>query len=306
MSDVDSTNHFGHAAKTASDFNRTPIYLALILAVIAVLGAIVGARVVFDRAAHQPIALATIDAPKAESAACRDLLGRLPDSVAGWERTELADPAPAGAAAWARTSQDRATLRCGVHFPEQYTRVSTTEDTGGVRWLRIADPDSTLNTWYAVNRSPTVAVTAEGIDPTEAVAEAVAGLSEEHREPHSLPFDDVATPEGERCAHLMRGLPEDLGGRALVEKTRDKAVWSAPGSDPLELACGVAMPEAYAPGKQLTQINGIDWLHEGDLFYALGREVIVAASIPSTPGNGPLVDLSAAIGANLAAAEGSS
>ncbi|WPF67079.1 MULTISPECIES: DUF3515 domain-containing protein [unclassified Corynebacterium] len=288
---------------TASEFNRTPIYLALILAVVAVLGAIVGARVVFERAANQPVTLSTIDAPEATSAACTALLERLPGEIGDYSRADLADPAPAGAVAWARTSQDRVTLRCGVHSPEQYTRVSTTETIDGVRWLQVSDSETDLSTWYAVDRGPTVAITAEGFNPTEAVSAAVADLPEQRREPRPLPLDDTATPEGARCARLMNNLPEKLGDHALHEKTDAKAVWTAPGGDPIDLACGVDMPAAYEAGEQLTQIDEIPWLNDNGVFYGLGREAIVAASIPPSVGNTPLVELSAAMTANLAAAE---
>ncbi|KQB83862.1 DUF3515 domain-containing protein [Corynebacterium oculi] len=315
MSDVDSTEsaegaeHTGNTvstatpARTSPEFSRTPIYLALILAIVAVLGAIIGARVVFEGAANQPVALSTIDAPEAESPACRDLLGSLPDEIDGFKRADLADPAPAGAAAWARTSQDRVTLRCGVHFPEQYTRVSETETIDGVRWLQVSDSETDLSTWYAVNRGPTVAITAEGLNPTEAVSAAVSALPEQHRDPHPLPLDDAATPEAERCARLMDRLPEALGDHALREKNQAKAVWTAPGGDPIDLACGVDMPAGYAAGEQLTQIDEVPWLNDDGVFYALGREAIVAATVPPSVGNAPLVDLSAAITANLAAAE---
>ncbi|KQB86436.1 DUF3515 domain-containing protein [Corynebacterium lowii] len=291
MSDVDNAN----------DFNRTPIYIALTLAILAVIGALIGARVVFHRAVHQPIALSTIDAPQAQSQQCTDLLDRLPEKIGDYERAELADPAPAGAAAWARTSQDRITLRCGIEPTELYTRVSSPETIDGTSWLQISDAETQLSTWYTVDRNPTVAITAEGLNPVQDVAAAVAELPQEEHQPHPLPLDTVATPEQERCTRLLRNLPERLGDHALNEKNEAKAVWTAPGAEPITLACGVEMPDAYQPGQQLTQINGIPWFEDSGTSYALGREAIVAAHIPPALGNAPIVELSAAITSNLEA-----
>lgn len=297
MSDVDSVDN------TAPEFSRTPIYLALILAIVAVLGAIVGARVVFDRAANQPVALSTIDAPDASSPACHDLLQRLPAEIGDFRRAEIAEPAPQGAAAWARTSQDRVTLRCGVHSPEQYTRVSDTEAIDGVRWLQVSDSETDLSTWYTVDRGPTVAITAEGFNPTKDVSAAVSALPQQHREPRPLALDSLDTPEGTRCTRLMAALPQRLNDHELRDKTDSTAVWTTPGGEPIEVACGVDMPAAYEAGKQLTQIDEVPWLNDDGVFYALGREAVVAAAIPPSVGNGPLVELSAALTANLAAAE---
>ncbi|MGV0358783.1 DUF3515 domain-containing protein [Corynebacterium mastitidis] len=290
-----------HDVDNAHDFNRTPIYIALVLSILAVLGAIIGARVVFERAAHQPVALSAIMAPQADSPECADLIARLPERVEDYRRAPLADPAPAGAAAWSRTSQDRVTLRCGINPTEQYSRVSDTETVDGVRWLQVADPDTDLSTWYTVDRSPAVAITAEGFNPTGAVSGEAARLPRAEQEPAALPLDAAPTPEQGRCGGLMDALPERLGEHALAEKEGTKAVWTAPGAEPIQIACGVDMPAAYEPGERLTQTNGVPWLSDGDtgLSYALGREAIVAAHLPSALGDAPVVGLSEAIAAAL-------
>ena len=152
-------------SSTAHDpqINRTTIYISLGLAVLLVLGVLVGARVYFQRVALQPVAMTELPAPEADSPECAALVDDLPDTLAGLKRAELAQPAPDGAAAWQASSTERITLRCGVDAPAQYTPYAATEDLGGARWLRVDDltPGSTLATWYTVDRSPILAVTAD-------------------------------------------------------------------------------------------------------------------------------------------------
>ena len=150
---------------TAHDaqFNRTTIYVSLGLAVALVLGVLVGARVFFNRVALQPVAMTQLPAPEASSAECTSLIDALPSTLADLKRAELAEPAPEGAAAWQASSTERITLRCGVDAPAQYTPYAQTEDIDGARWLRVNDatPGSTLATWFTVDRSPVLAVTAD-------------------------------------------------------------------------------------------------------------------------------------------------
>ncbi|WP_304348934.1 DUF3515 domain-containing protein [Corynebacterium frankenforstense] len=278
-----------------NQFSRTPVYAALVLAVVLVVGVLIGARVVFERAGDQPVALPDLPAEQADSPECTGLIEDLPESLGDYDRAELAEPAPAGAAAWSKTSTERVTLRCGVDAPAQWTEGAETEETGGVEWLPVTDPDTDLTTWYSVDRSAVVAVTAEGFDPTADLAETVAALPAGAVEKNPLPLADVVTPEAEGCEKVLAALPDEMGDYRRVEAEAPRAHWAARGLPPVVAVCGVAMPESYAPGGQVTEINGVNWFSEGDTLYALGLDKVVAVSTPPAGADGVLVALSAAL-----------
>ena len=66
-------------SSTAHDpqINRTTIYISLGLAVLLVLGVLVGARVYFQRVALQPVAMTELPAPEADSHECAALVDDL-------------------------------------------------------------------------------------------------------------------------------------------------------------------------------------------------------------------------------------
>lgn len=278
-----------------NQFSRTPVYAALVLAVVLVVGVLIGARVVFERAGDQPVALPDLPAGQADSPECTGLIEDLPDSLGDFDRAELAEPAPAGAAAWSKSSTERVTLRCGVDAPAQWTEGAETEETGGVEWLPVTDPDTDLTTWYSVDRSVVVAVTAEGFDPTEELAEPVAALPAGSVERNPLPLADLDTPEAGGCGEVLAALPAEIGDYRRVEAEAPRAHWTARGLPPVVAVCGVAMPESYAPGGQVTEINGVNWFSEGDTLYALGLDKVVAVSTPPVGADGVLVALSDAL-----------
>ncbi|APT88953.1 hypothetical protein CFRA_06470 [Corynebacterium frankenforstense DSM 45800] len=278
-----------------NQFSRTPVYAALVLAVVLVVGVLIGARVVFERAGDQPVALPDLPAGQADSPECTGLIEDLPDSLGDFDRAELAEPAPAGAAAWSKSSTERVTLRCGVDAPAQWTEGAETEESGGVEWLPVTDPDTDLTTWYSVDRSVVVAVTAEGFDPTEELAEPVAALPAGSVERNPLPLADLDTPEAGGCEEVLAALPGEIGDYRRVEAEAPRAHWTARGLPPVVAVCGVAMPESYAPGGQVTEINGVNWFSEGDTLYALGLDEVVAVSTPPVGADGVLVALSDAL-----------
>lgn len=278
-----------------NQFSRTPVYAALVLAVVLVVGVLIGARVVFERAGDRPVALPELPAEQADSPECTGLIADLPDSLGDFDRAELAEPAPARAAAWSKTSTERVTLRCGVDAPAQWTEGAETEQTGGVEWLPVSDPDTELTTWYSVDRSVVVAVTAEGFDPTEDLAESVAALPAGSVEKNPLPLADAATPEAGGCEKVLAALPDQMGDYRRVGAEAPRALWTARGLPPVVAVCGVAMPESYAPGGQVTEVNGVNWFSEGDTLYALGLDKVVAVSTPPAGADGVLVALSDAL-----------
>lgn len=63
--------------------------------------------------------------------------------------------------------------------------------------------------------------------------------------------------------------------------------------------CGVAFPSAYEAGAQIQQIDSVAWFEDTTLgngttastWYALGREIVVAVSVPQNSGNAALVEM---------------
>lgn len=128
-----------------------------------------------------PLALVPVDAPDAAGAQCTSLLAALPDSLpsaAGpLPPRALADPAPAGARAWAAAPRP-AVLRCGLIRPAELAPDSALLEVNGVRWLRLDDavPDPVVITYVAVDRPVYVVLTSPvdaGSGPLQAVADAV-------------------------------------------------------------------------------------------------------------------------------------
>ncbi|MBF4548387.1 DUF3515 domain-containing protein [Corynebacterium afermentans subsp. lipophilum] len=308
---------------TAHDaqFNRTTIYVSLGLAVALVLGVLVGARVFFNRVALQPVAMTEVPAPEASSSECTSLIDALPPTLASLERAELAEPAPEGAAAWQASSTERITLRCGVDAPAQYTPYAQTEDIDGARWLRVNDatPGSTLATWFTVDRSPVLAVTADtqqlrdGTAPVEGLdTAALTGPAPEQR---PAPLADLAAGAdagSDACGSLLAAAPESIAeGYTRVDAVSEQTVaWSAAGQDAIVLRCGVADPENYGPGARLDQINGVPWFEDVKLangttastWYAMGRDVQVAASLPQVESNEAITNLTNLIAEHTAQA----
>lgn len=292
------------------------IYVALGLALLLVVGVLVGAKVFFDRAGNQPVSVGALPGPMVESEECRQFIAELPDELLRHDRAEIVEPVPAGVAAWNSSSTEEVTLRCGVDLPFQYTEYSQPVEVDGVEWLQVRDatPDSTLQTWYTVDRSPVVAVTADepsmgGADnPVEGLSGAVSALPEEDHEPNPAPLSGLASGDTSVCGELMANLPETVAEEyGRVEGTGAyTAAWAAQGLEPVVLRCGVAPPENYEPGAVLHQVNEIPWFEDTTLangttsstWFALGRATDIAVSVPQATGNAAVVELGEAIAAH--------
>ncbi|AZA11308.1 DUF3515 domain-containing protein [Corynebacterium gerontici] len=298
-------------------YRKTPILIALALSILLVFGVIIGAKIVYDRAAQQPVAMASLDSPDADTAECQQFVDALPDTFAGHKRAELAEPAPNGAAAWASSSTERITLRCGVSVPLQYTKITPTEEIDGVQWIRVDDatPGSTLRTWFAVNKFPLVAVTADdpALDgqgmPLKDLP--LDGLENRNAKPFPIPLAQEAAEASKSCKHLLEALPEQLDDDYAATNTdlpQTKA-WTSFGKEPVVLRCGVEFPKAYKAGAQLQQINGVPWFEDTTLgngttastWYPMGRDVVIAVSAPNE-GNAVLVQLTKTIRESTASA----
>lgn len=163
---------------------RPTLAAAIALPVLLAAAVVVLALVTDDGSAGQPppgqgpLALPAFPAPAAGSAACRALLDGLPSTLlaAGspLPRRDLAESAPAGAAAWG-ADPDPVTLRCGIDRPAELTRTATLLDVSGVRWLRLAGEGR--STWVAVDREVYVGLTfgdEAGTGPLQEISSAIA------------------------------------------------------------------------------------------------------------------------------------
>lgn len=307
------------ASGSASEFKRTPLVIALVLSVLLVVGVLVGAKVAFDNAAKQPVALGMLNTPEAESPQCAQLLTVLPHSLGGHERAEIADPVPPGAAAWQSSSTERFTLRCGVTLPLQYTDLSVTSTVDGVEWLKVMDttPQSTMQTWYVVNKTPVVGITTDqetlnGEDfPAAELSQALNTLEDQKATPFETPLANLALADNARCEDLLAHLPDTIGedvqySRFTGELPQDLVAWVADGYEPIALRCGVEFPQNYEAGAQLQSINDVPWFEDTTLgngttastWFALGRDVDVAVSTPQAPAQAALTKLSEIIKAH--------
>lgn len=291
-----------------TQFNRTAIYVSLGIAIAMVLAVIFGAKYVFTSTAQQPVALPPTPSEAADSPECAELVRALPDVLLGHPRAELADPAPAGVAAWASTSEDRVTVRCGVDLPQQYTEYSQTLNVEGEEWLKVIDatPGSNLTTWYSTQRSPAVAMTTSTDEEPQGLSDALSRLPHESLTPHPAPLSQLAAGPDEMCPKLDKALPGSLAeGYTRRSDVGDKNTWvySAPGREEIVVRCGVAAPENYAAGVQLQQVNEVPWFEDTTLaegttagtWFALGRSEDLALSAPQDAANSALVRLSDAL-----------
>lgn len=291
-----------------TQFNRTAIYVSLGLAIAMVFAVLLGAKLVFTNAAQQPVALPPTPFEAADSPECAQLVEALPDELLGHPRAELAEPAPAGAAAWSSSSEERVTLRCGVDLPQQYTEYSQTTDVDGEAWLQVIDatPGSHLTTWYTTKRSPAIAVTTTGDKAPQGLDDALSSLPQESLQPNPAPLSKLASGPDSMCPDLEAALPESLAeGYTRREDVGDDNTWvfSAPGREEIVVRCGVAAPKNYAAGVQLQQVNEVPWFEDTTLgegttagtWFALGRAEDLALSAPQDAANSALVRLSDAL-----------
>ncbi|EFV14461.2 DUF3515 domain-containing protein [Segniliparus rugosus] len=125
------------------------------------------------------VRLADVPAPQAGSPDCAKLLGGLPDRLGPFSRAKLADPAPAGAAAWRSQKGELVELRCGVPRPDELRPDSAFQEVSAVKWLRVGEGTGHAEqTWVAVDRpvyvrlgyDPGVGTTA----PVQAVSDAIS------------------------------------------------------------------------------------------------------------------------------------
>jgi uncharacterized protein DUF3515 len=163
-----------------SDTRDGPPRALLIAAIVVAVGAVI-AILTFAALRQSPpeqdaVAIATVPAPKADSAECRTLLDALPEQLGDYRRAPAADPAPAGAAAWQTTPDGEAViLRCGLDRPAEFVVGSPLQVVDAVQWFEVADQGR--STWFAVDRPVYVALTlpqGSGPTPIQGISEVIA------------------------------------------------------------------------------------------------------------------------------------
>lgn len=302
--------------------SRRRAAIALVVAIVAILGVIIAAKIYQDSQSAKPVAISNPELPADDSPECAALINRLPDRAAGLVRAKLAHPAPEGAAVYRNLEQDRITLRCGAAVPSQYNELAKTEEIDGIKWLRVVDStDDSLSTWFTVGREPVVAITPEGNanaeDALRDLSEALRPDSEFKNKPKlgGVPLAELAAPEADqRCKGLEAALPRDLGDRHRLSASElpksvpsDAVIWGGTPADPVVLRCGIDKPAGYSSTtQQLTQIGDIVWFNEPSLssgtsatWYAMGRERFVAVHLPMSETASLMPVLSSVIADNL-------
>ncbi|MDI9914519.1 DUF3515 domain-containing protein [Rhodococcus sp. IEGM 1379] len=150
---------------------RSPalIATATALPVALIIGLVIAAVVAGKNPELEPVALGPVPAPTADSAACVSLLGALPETIGDFERAELLEPAPAGAAAWQRSESEPIVLRCGLDRPAEFDQAAALQVVNGVQWFQVSGTDIGLaaSTWFAVDRGEYIGITVpDGNGPT--------------------------------------------------------------------------------------------------------------------------------------------
>jgi hypothetical protein len=150
-------------ARRRTGLHPAVIATAVALPIALLVGVVVASVLAQRTPATAPVVLAAAPAPDSANPACATLLAALPDPLGGAPRASLAEPAPAGAAAWRSTevSGEPIVLRCGVPRPDQFTADANLLGVDGVQFLEIpgAPQGIAATTYVAVDRAAYIALT---------------------------------------------------------------------------------------------------------------------------------------------------
>jgi Protein of unknown function (DUF3515) len=171
-------------AETRDGPPRSLLIAAIVVAAGAIIGILVVAALRQSRPAQQTVAIASVPAPKGDSAECRELLDALPEQLGDYRRAPAAEPAPPGAAAWAGDGEPLI-LRCGLDRPAEFVVGSPLQVVDAVQWFRVGEAgagnepvaDQGRSTWFAVDRPVYVALTlpqGSGPTPIQEISDVIA------------------------------------------------------------------------------------------------------------------------------------
>ncbi|MBB3752025.1 hypothetical protein FHT44_004537 [Mycolicibacterium sp. BK634] len=153
------------------------LLIAAVVVAVAAIAAVLGIAAT-RQAPVQPVVIASVPAPKADSSTCRALLEAVPTNLGEFKRAVAADPVPPGAAAW-RGSADNfpVIMRCGIDRPAEFVVGSPIQMVNAVQWFRLDDPDVDRSTWVTVDRPVYVALTLpneSGPTPIQTLSDLIA------------------------------------------------------------------------------------------------------------------------------------
>jgi hypothetical protein len=155
---------------------RAVLIAALVVAVVAV--GVVLAIAATRSPPAQPVAIASVPAPQADSPECQRLLDALPAALGDFQRATALDPVPAGTAAYrAGTGGDAVILRCGLDRPAAFVIGRPIQMVNQVQWFRLDDPDTDRSTWVSVDRPVYVGLTlptGSGPTPIQTMSDLIA------------------------------------------------------------------------------------------------------------------------------------
>jgi hypothetical protein len=136
-----------------------PPRAALIAALVLAIGTVVVILAIAATRHHTPpVVVAAVPAPHAHDSACEHLVEALPQRLGDYTRATLAQPAPAGAAAWRPAGEgDPVVLRCGLDRPTDFVVGSPIQQVDRVQWFQVSQDQR--STWYAVDRPVYLALT---------------------------------------------------------------------------------------------------------------------------------------------------
>ena len=161
-------------AETRDGPPRALLIAAIVVAAGAIVGILVFAALRQSPPGQQPAAIASVPAPKADSAECRALLDALPDRLGDYRRAPAAEPAPPAAAAWTADGEP-VILRCGLDRPAEFVVGSPIQVVDVVQWFRVVDEER--STWFVVDRSVYIALTlppGSGPTPIQEISRVIA------------------------------------------------------------------------------------------------------------------------------------
>jgi hypothetical protein len=147
---------------------------AIVVAASAIIGVLVVAVLRQAPPAQQNVAIASVPAPRADSAECRTLLDALPGQLGEYRRAPAAEPAPPRAAAWTADGEP-VILRCGLDRPSEFVVGSPLQVVNAVQWFELSDQGR--STWFAVDRAVYVALTlpqGSGPTPIQEISDVIA------------------------------------------------------------------------------------------------------------------------------------
>ena len=159
---------------------RALLIAAIAVAVGAVVAVLVDRGAAARRPSSEPVPIASVPAPKADSPECRALMDALPEQLGDYRRAPAADPAPPGAAAWqAAPDAEPVILRCGLDRPAEFVVGAPIQVVDAVQWFEVTEAGRHRQAqhWFAVDRPVYIALTlpsGSGPTPIQEISEAIA------------------------------------------------------------------------------------------------------------------------------------